>query len=298
MLEEKKLLPPPWLAYPEIERYSIGWRMGYGESYIIKWGDWYNNLPEKEAEEYQKLFPEPVTWRGYWDEDVEEEEDEYYEKGDFWIDFWQKGGKPKYSLVQIQKEYSKGKKMDFIMFWGAHASSEKRITKGCLSQWWKADFWSANHTYGCMEQFMMAKKAELFQDKEVLQQILDCKDPRKIKALGRKVKNFKESIWDKVKYSVVLNGNYMKFSQNPVLKQFLLSTGDCILVEASPYDGIWGIQMSESEENVKNPKEWRGKNLLGFALMEVRDELKRVCQNENLCDKEILTINSKDSLFS
>ena len=136
------------------------------------------------------------------------------------------------------------------------------------------------------------------QKKEVLQQILDCKDPRKIKALGRKVKNFKESIWDKVKYSVVLNGNYMKFSQNPVLKQFLLSTGDCILVEASPYDGIWGIQMSESEENVKNPKEWRGKNLLGFALMEVRDELKRVCQNENLCDKEILTINSKDSLFS
>lgn len=77
MLEEKKLLPPPWLAYPEIERYSIGWRMGYGESYIIKWGDWYDNLPEKEAEEYQKLFPEPVTWRGYWDEDVEEEEDEY-----------------------------------------------------------------------------------------------------------------------------------------------------------------------------------------------------------------------------
>ncbi len=65
MLKDKKILPPPWLAYPEIERYSIGWRMGYGESYIMKWSTWLNTLSPDETAEYQKLFPEPVTWSGY-----------------------------------------------------------------------------------------------------------------------------------------------------------------------------------------------------------------------------------------
>ena len=80
----------------------------------------------------------------------------------------------------------------------------------------------------------------------------------------------------------MLNGNYKKFSQDPKLKNFLLQTGDKILTEASPYDGVWGIKMSESDENVQDPLRWRGQNLLGFALMEVRDVLREVCKNESL----------------
>lgn len=63
------------------------------------------------------------------------------------------------------------------------------------------------------------------------------------------------------------------------IKNILISTKDSILVEASPYDKIWGIGMSANNENIENPLLWRGLNLLGFALMEVRDELIRVCQN-------------------
>ena len=68
------------------------------------------------------------------------------------------------------------------------------------------------------------------------------------------------------------------------LKKFLLATGDSVLVEASSYDAIWGIKMVSNDENTTNPLKWRGSNLLGFALMEVRDELRRVCANEELCD--------------
>ena len=79
-------------------------------------------------------------------------------------------------------------------------------------------------------------------------------------------------------------GNFQKFLQNPALKDFLLRTGDKILVEASPRDRIWGIGMGASNENAENPAAWRGRNLLGFALMEVRDELRRVCANEDKID--------------
>ncbi|MDE6363162.1 MAG: NADAR family protein, partial [Lachnospiraceae bacterium] len=84
------------------------------------------------------------------------------------------------------------------------------------------------------------------------------------------------------KYAIVLNGNYLKFSQNPQLKNFLLHPGNKVLVEASPYDGIWGIKMAQTEQTAQNPLHWRGQNLLGFALMEVRDVLREVCKNEQL----------------
>lgn len=139
-------------------------------------------------------------------------------------------------------------------------------------------------SYLYMEQYMMAGKAQLFGDEERRKDILACSDPKQIKALGRKVRGFDQAVWDKFKYSIVLNGNWCKFSQNRELREFLLSTGDSVLVEASPYDRIWGIQLSADAPEAQNPFGWRGENLLGFALMEVRDELLRVTKNEMLCD--------------
>ncbi len=130
----------------------------------------------------------------------------------------------------------------------------------------------------------MAGKAELFGDQEIRKQILACSNPKEIKALGRKVQGFDQEVWDRFKYAIVLNGNWCKFSQNRDLREFLLSTGDSILAEASPYDSIWGIRLSADSPEAQDPMKWRGQNLLGFALMEVRDELRRVTQNEMLCD--------------
>ena len=280
-LQEKKIMPPPWLAHREIERYSIGWRMGYGEDYIYRFGDWLDTLSPDERTEYRTLFPEPVTWKGWWDD---EDSSEVLEHGDFLVDAWQPEGQPKYTRQWLQQEFAAGRKRELCLFWGHQLSEDGQLTKSCLSQWWMEDFWSIANTYLCMEQYMMAAKAELFGDSEIQEQILKCSDPKQIKALGRKVRGFDQKVWDKFKYAIVLNGNWCKFSQNRNLREFLLSTGDSVLVEASPYDNIWGIRLAASSPEAQDPMKWRGQNLLGFALMEVRDELRRVTQNEMLCD--------------
>lgn len=269
MLKGKGIMPPPWIAHPEIERGSIGWRMGSGEYYLMKWGSWFDALDEKEQKEYQELFPEPVTWNGYW---CEESEENFYTH------------KAKYSIKWIKGLFLEKKELNYTMFWGHQPAPDGSITKSCFSQWWKSEFWSDFTQYCCMEQYMMAKKAELFGDEEIRQQILQCNEPKQIKALGRKVRNFDENVWDEVKYSIVLDGNYHKFTQNKELREFLLSTGDSIIAEASPYDGIWGIKMKQTDENILNPLKWKGENLLGFALMEVRDEIWRVWKNVDMCN--------------
>ena len=90
-----KFLPPPWIAYPEMERYSIGWRMGFGEYYIIRWGAWFRALTETEKKTYQELFPEPVTWKGYWNN---ADESLYYQRGEYLIQLRYETGPPSCSV--------------------------------------------------------------------------------------------------------------------------------------------------------------------------------------------------------
>jgi hypothetical protein len=87
------------------------------------------------------------------------------------------------------------------------------------------------------------------------------------------IKGFNEDVWVKYRYEIVRRGNMAKFGQNLTLRDFLLSTKNRILVEASPVDPVWGIGLSQENEHCQNPLKWKGLNLLGFALMEVRDTL-------------------------
>ena len=111
-------------------------------------------------------------------------------------------------------------------------------------------------------------------DDAVLADILASTDPSKVKALGRKVKGYDESRRVAHRFAIVVAGNYAKFSQNEALTAFLLSTGDKVLVEASPVDQIWGIGLARDGPHAAHPDKWNGLNLLGFALMEVRDMLR------------------------
>ena len=221
----ERVMPPPWLAHREIERYSIGWRMGYGEDYIDRFGDWLDTLSPEERTEYRTLFPEPVTWKGWWDD---EDSSEVLEHGDFLVDAWQPEGQPKYTRQWLHQEFAAGRKRELCLFWGHQPSEDGQLTKSCLSQWWMEDFYTTADSYLCMEQYMMAAKAELFGDKEIRDQILKCSDQKQIKALGRKVRGFDQKVWDKFKYAIVLLGNWHKFSQNRELREFLLSTGDSV----------------------------------------------------------------------
>ena len=166
----------------------------------------------------------------------------------------------------------------YVFFWGACKNANPNngyanLDKGCLSQWQKCSFEIGGVSYSSAEQYMMAEKARTFGDDETLEKILSAKLPRNIKALGRKVKGFDGKKWDSVKFEVVVRGNMAKFSQNHELLSFLLGTGDATLVEASPKDRIWGVGLKEGDRNILDPDKWKGENLLGKALMEVRSKL-------------------------
>ena len=181
----------------------------------------------------------------------------------------------KYDLEYIIQQYKRKSKLKYVFFWG-DTERGNEVTKACLSQWYPSVFTADGITYSTAEQYMMAQKAQLFQDKAIYKEIMTAKHPKQCKALGQQVKNFSQTVWDAHKFQIVVDGNMAKFSQNPKLKEFLLQTGDRVLAEASPYDKIWGIGMTEDNEKVINPLEWNGQNLLGFALMEVRRKLKGI----------------------
>ena len=177
-----------------------------------------------------------------------------------------------HNIARLLDEKDDWRKSDFVFFWKTFNES---VNKQVFSQWYMRDFVVDGTTYNCAEQFMMAEKARIFKCDDVRDRIIRETNPAKIKRLGREVRNFSDSVWKKHRFDVVVRGNIAKFSQNEDLKEFLLATGDKVLVEASPMDRIWGIGMDEKAYNVAQPDEWQGKNLLGFALMEVRDILKR-----------------------
>lgn len=164
---------------------------------------------------------------------------------------------------------------EYIFFWGHRPSKDGTITKSCMSQWWDHPFTVSGITYPTAEHWMMAKKAAMFGDMDIFNRILSVKDPGDVKALGRAVKGFNDSIWQQNCYRIVVEGNLHKFSSDENLKDYLIGTGEKVLVEASPVDKIWGIGMAADDKDIMDPTEWRGENLLGYALMEVREELNK-----------------------
>ncbi len=154
-------------------------------------------------------------------------------------------------------------KADFIFFWG-----------GIYSQWEASIFIIDNIQYSSAEQYMMAKKAKVFNDDVSFNRIMTSHNPQKQQEIGRNIKGFDKIKWDAVCRDIVYIGNYAKFTQNPKLKTALLNTGDKELVEASPIDKIWGIGLKEDNPLAWNKSTWEGTNWLGIAIMQVREKLR------------------------
>lgn len=162
---------------------------------------------------------------------------------------------------------------------------------GPFSQWHMSDFYGNDFQhrdikYCCAEQYMMAKKAELFKDEDTLMKIYSSKNPKEIKDLGREIKNFNQDVWNKNKFGIVYEGNFLKFGQDFNIQQMLLDTGDTLLVEASPYDKVWGIGLDESNPDALDMNKWKGENLLGKILTAVRDYYRYHNTHHNLYGKD------------
>lgn len=145
---------------------------------------------------------------------------------------------------------------------------------GCFSNWYLSNFTAGDVRYTSMEQYMMHQKAVVFGDYEIAKQILATNDVGYIKELGRKVSGYRDNVWNGVRQIIVYEGLMAKFTQNPELKRALLDTGNAVLAEAAVNDRIWGIGLSMKDKKRLDPKQWNGQNLLGYALMLVREKLR------------------------
>ena len=180
----------------------------------------------------------------------------------------------RYSRAQMGRKQGRGDDFDgsqvietatMVLFWQP---------PGSYGQWTRSPFTVDGVGYMCAEQFMMAEKARLFGDAGVRAQILASDSPREHKALGRKVRGFEQGAWERERLAIVVRGNAAKFTQDDALRAALVATGDKIMVEASPLDRIWGVGLRADDPRVHDPQQWRGLNLLGEALMQVRSALR------------------------
>jgi len=140
-----------------------------------------------------------------------------------------------------------------------------------FSNWFPAKFEYKGHDFANSEQAFMWEKALFFKDHKIADQVLNTPNPAQNKALGRRVKNFNDYKWSLASYDIMVEVNMAKWV---MMKQDLLDTGNKILVEASPVDPIWGVGLGPKDPKVLDEKNWKGQNLLGKALMEVRDKIK------------------------
>ncbi|PKL34747.1 MAG: DUF1768 domain-containing protein [Spirochaetae bacterium HGW-Spirochaetae-10] len=185
-----------------------------------------------------------------------------------------------YSMAHLTRSIKQNEPTAFLFFWGRTSRDVAQIGKECLSQWYRRAFLLNGLSFPTAEHWMMYEKARLFQDERIMLSMLDDENPVVAKKLGRQIRGFDEETWNREKGRIVFEGNLHKFSQNPELTDFLFSTGDRVLVEASPDDSIRGIGLNEQVARSTAPDQWPGENLLGFALMRVRYALRMRIENE------------------
>ena len=183
----------------------------------------------------------------------------------------------KHTNKYTDKIYTQKETKDFVLFWQQGSP---------FSQWHQSMFTVDELTFNCAEQYMMYNKALLCDNEELSRQVMTEIDPKAQKDIGKQaalLPSFRRKEWDTQCKTVVRHGSIAKFSQNPRLKALLLQTYPKILAEASPFDTKWGIGIAADHSDSCIMEKWKGRNLLGEVLMEVRDEL---LKDENLSSKD------------
>ncbi|MFK3983935.1 NADAR family protein [Micromonospora sp. NPDC050397] len=169
---------------------------------------------------------------------------------------------------QVTRAIADGVRTKFVFFWKHR--SDGVVDAGCLSQWAPSPFTVDGLSFATAEHYMMWRKATLFGDRDIAERILAAGHPHLVQTLGRRVAGFDQRVWEAARYDIVRDASVAKFGQHEALREFLLGTGDRVLVEASPLDRIWGIGLAGTDPDALDPRRWRGLNLLGFALMDAR----------------------------
>ncbi|MEU1589594.1 NADAR family protein [Micromonospora sp. NPDC005710] len=179
------------------------------------------------------------------------------------------------SVADLAAAQAQGHQVKFLFFWGHQPERDGSVGAGCLSQWWPAPFTADDLRFATAEHYMMWRKAMLFGDHAMADEILAAPHPHAAKTRGGRVSGFDEQTWNEHRFAIVVAGNLAKFDQHPALREFLLATRQRVLVEASPIDRVWGIGLNRDDPAAVDPGASQRLNLLGFALMQVREVLRK-----------------------
>jgi ribA/ribD-fused uncharacterized protein len=175
------------------------------------------------------------------------------------------------NIDELRQRLAGGWRTEYALFLEPDPERPGVLGNECLSQWYASQMQVDGVRFPTAEHYMMWRKARLFGDPDAERRLLADDSPAAAKQLGRRVRNFRSEVWDRHRFDVVLEGSIAKFEQNETLRRYLLGTGDCVLAEASPVDRIWGIGFDSNDPRARDPVQWTGLNLLGFALMQARD---------------------------
>ncbi|MFE3543382.1 NADAR family protein [Nocardia sp. NPDC059177] len=176
-------------------------------------------------------------------------------------------------VEQLCRAIEDGAAPKYLPFWGHTPRPGGALGASCLSQWWPAAFTVDGIEFATAEHYMMWRKAVLFDDAVTAGRILAVPHPSQAKKLGRQIRAFDDAVWQGARFEIVVAGSIAKFGSDEALRRYLVGTGKRVLVEASPVDRIWGIGLAVDDPRATDPAQWKGLNLLGFALMRARDAL-------------------------
>ena len=187
----------------------------------------------------------------------------------------------RYDIQWLIDTVEAGTPLKYVTFWKVDQGEENRV----FSQWFHREPFRINgRKYITAEQYMMSEKALLFNDLEMYQKIMSEPDPKLCKDMGKKVKGFNQKKWDAAFPEILFHGNLGKLQSDIAIVDALLNTENAVLIEASPFDDIYGAGIEK--KNLLNedgtlkvlPQNWHKKgsmkqaeNHLGFILMGIRD---------------------------
>jgi ribA/ribD-fused uncharacterized protein len=146
-------------------------------------------------------------------------------------------------------------------------------TDSPFSFWYPTEFVENGISYSSAQQYVLHHKALLFSDESTAEKVLQVHEKKDLMKLSRAVQNFQPKVWAQKREQIAETANRAKFTQNEELKAQLLATAGTRLANANQHDIIWGIGFEEDAEEAKDPKKWRGKNLLGEILKRLREEM-------------------------
>lgn len=255
-LQLNSIMLPEWLMFPEYQERRIFWRMGIGEQYIIEFQRWYRNLDKEKQLAWQEQFPVPHSWHyhnGDWEKSEKANHDQWFGFSDYYfIIFWRRHGEPKYS----QKNNLEINAVDL-----RYTAKEKSSESMWYDYNYKSIFYMNSYKYHSLLQYIAAEKAKLFGDEKSFSKIMKSDCNEEINELNKNVANFSAELWNRCKYSVVLNGNYYKYITNVSLVRKLLSHYKLL-----QYKGYCNF---ENDSDL----------FLQLSLMEVMDEILRITKN-------------------